>query len=141
MTVRRLELVRAGWGLACLVAPARVVSRVGNGRADRVALGTTRVLGARQLTQGLLSGLAPTQRVLAVGVWVDCVHAATAVTAAALDRERWRPLLVDAGVAAAWAALGRRDLPGAAAPALSWQDRAAAVVLPLLPGAPRPVGG
>lgn len=101
----------------------------------------TRVLGARQLTHGLPSGLRPGPGVLAVGVWVDTLHAATAVGLAALDRRRAGPALADAGIAATFAVLGRRDLLAVRAAARGtaaggWQERVARDLLPVLPGAP-----
>jgi hypothetical protein len=48
--------------------------------------------------------------VLALGIWVDCAHAATALALAALDPSRARAGLTDAAVAALWAGAGCRDL-------------------------------
>ncbi len=135
MSVRRLELVRGGWGLACMVAPDLVVSRLGDGRTDTRARWVCRVLGARQLTQATLSGLAPSAQVIAVGVWVDSVHSLTAAGLGLLDRSRWRPALVDAAVAASFAELGRRDVRDGRPPGGSVQDRLAEALLPILPGA------
>ncbi len=135
MSVRRAELVRGGWGLACLAAPDLVVSRLGDGRTDSRARWVCRVLGARQLTQAVLSGLPPSAQVVAVGVWVDSVHSLTAAGLALVDRSRWRPALLDVAVAAAFAELGRRDVRDGRRPGSSWQDRAAQALLPFLPGA------
>ncbi len=135
MNVRRMELLRGGWGLACLVAPDLVVARLGSGRTDARARWVCRILGARQLTQATLSGLAPSAQVLAVGVWVDSVHSLTAVGLGVMDRSRWRPALIDAAIAAAFAELGRRDVRDGRPPGGSVQDRLAQALLPILPGA------
>ncbi len=137
---RSHELLRAAWGGWLLIAPRQALRRVG-GRTqpDRRSVAITRVLGGRQLVQAGLSGLRPSPAVLAVGAWVDGVHAMSAAALAAFDRRRERTAGLDAVVAAFWCALGRRDIPaaereGAATP--GWQDRVAQEILPLLPGAP-----
>ncbi len=102
----------------------------------------TRILGVRQLMQAALSGGAPSATVLAVGVWVDSVHALTALALAATDSGRRRVSLVDAVIAAGWGAFGLHDLRRGTRPAVrdDWQDRLASRVLPWLPGHPQPVG-
>jgi len=66
-----------------------------------------RVLGARQVAQAALSGR-PTPEVLALGVWVDLLHAALG-----------------------WCDLGRDDASGAGG---SRRDRLAVLLLRRLPG-------
>ncbi len=137
---RPLELVRAAWGLWLFAAPRQALYQVG-GRvdADRRSVVVTRVLGARQLAQAGISGLRPSPAGLAVGAWVDGVHALTAVALAVSDQKRVRTAGLDAGVAALWSVLGRRDITSfqtADAPNRGWQDAAAQAILPFLPGAP-----
>ncbi len=134
---RRVELGRAGWGLALLVAPRPVLTRVHHVRVDRAALVVARILGARQLAQALLSGVRPGPEVLAMGVWVDGAHAATAVALAAADRSRARAALTDAAVATAWALAGARDLRRGPVPPPAHdrrRDALARQVLRLVPG-------
>jgi hypothetical protein len=50
--------------------------------------------------------------VLAMGVWVDAVHAATALGWAVVDRTRARAGITDTAVAAIWTGAGYRDLKG-----------------------------
>ena len=107
---RTIEVVRAIWGAALLIGPATVLQQVHGVRADSRSIAVTRVLGARHLTQAALSGIRPTPAVLALGVWVDTVHAGTALTFAAADHARARAAITDAAVAAGWAAAGFRDL-------------------------------
>lgn len=109
MRVRTIELWRAGWGIALLTSPAAVLGRLHRVELDRRAIVTVRILGARHLIQALLCGLRPGPRRLTLGVWVDSIHAVTAVGFGLIDRERARPALTDAAVAATWAAFGRRD--------------------------------
>ncbi|MBX7450370.1 hypothetical protein GR927_20480 [Mycolicibacterium sp. 3033] len=136
--VRSIELVRAGWGAALLAAPEGMLKTVaGDDEPDRWAIHVTRVLGARHLTQSILSGRRPTRDVLAMGVWVDGVHAATALILALVDRRRARLGVTDAAVAAAWGGAGWRDL-GRRAPVRDHglRDRLAETVLRRVPGGP-----
>ncbi len=146
-TPRPLELVRGAWGLACLVAPHHVDRATGSRPADHRAVVVTRVLGARHLAQAALSGIAPGPATLAVGVWVDVVHSATAVVLAVLRPRRAPRALLDAGIAAGWALAGARDVeaPGVVANGIEpvATERLARAVLPwfpLAPAAPLPDG-
>jgi hypothetical protein len=106
-------------------------------RVDTKSVVVARILGARQLTQATLSGVRPSPEVLAMGVWVDAVHALTALGLAVVDRSRARAGLTDTAVAALWAAAGYRDLSGAAATPPSFQrrrDQLARIVLGVAPG-------
>lgn len=138
MNIRYLEVGRAAWGMALLIAPRQVLQRLHHVRVDQRSEWVARVLGARHLTQAAISGVEPTPAVLAVGVWVDVVHAATAVGLAAVDDGRRRAGLTDTAVAATWAALGLRDLltssPGTPA-TRSRRDALAQWALRWLPGA------
>ena len=134
--VRRIEILRAGWGAALLLAPEQVLTRLHRVSVDPASVTVARVLGLRHLTQAAFSGLSPSPEVLAVGVWVDATHACSAVGLAVVDPDRARAGLVDAVVAGSWAALGCRDLAsgGAAAPARDRRrDRLAGWALGWLP--------
>ena len=134
---RMIELGRAAWGAALLIAPRPVLSRVHHLQTDTKSLVTARILGGRQLAQAALSGIRPSPEVLAMGVWVDSIHALSAVGLALADRSRARAGLTDAAVAAAWAALGYRDLNGARAtpPKHDWRrNQLARAVLRFAPG-------
>jgi len=139
---RRIELVRGGWGLACVVVPDALLTSVFRTEPSVRATRTIRVLGVRHLVQAVASGLAPTPAVLAVGIWVDALHAATAAAAAALDRRRRAAFGTDAVIAGTFAALGHRDLRRDPEPAVvSARTRLARALEPLLPAAPRPGSG
>ena len=109
-TQRRIEAVRAVWGAALMIGPRTILERVHGVRADSRSIAIARILGARHLTQAALSGIRPTPAVLALGIWVDTVHAGTALTLAAADHARARAGITDAAVAAGWAAAGFRDM-------------------------------
>jgi hypothetical protein len=110
MRIRYIEVIRAGWGAALLIAPRTVLARVHGVQVDRKALVISRILGARHLVQASLSGPTPTPEILAAGIWVDSVHSLTALGLAVVDRSRARAGLVDAVVAALWAVFGAYDL-------------------------------
>ena len=135
--VRPIEVLRAAWGTALLVAPRAVMTDVHHVTVDTRSLVVARVLGARQVTQAVLSGVSPSPEVLATGVWVDTAHAATAVGLALADRSRARAGLTDAAVAAAWALAGLFDLTHGLVPPARHErrrDRLARWTLRRLPG-------
>jgi hypothetical protein len=135
-TSRKIEVLRGAWGLVLLLDPRRVMHTLGV-RIDTKSMVIGRILGARHLTQAVLSGVQPSPEVLAMGAWVDVVHALTAVGLSGADPARRRAGLLDATVAAAWSAAGYRDLNGAPpAPAGRQQlrDHLARSVLAVVPG-------
>ncbi len=139
---RLVELARAGWGAGLLIAPDRVSALVRGVTPDGRARAVIRVLGARQLLQGVLSAASSTPAVLAVGVWVDGLHALTGLLFAAVDRRRARPVLLDAGLAATLAAVGwRLDAQRRPSARAGQLERFARVLLPLLPGGDRRASG
>jgi hypothetical protein len=106
-------------------------------RVDRKSVVIARILGARHLTQAVLSGVRPSPEVLAMGVWVDAVHAISALALAVLDRSRARAGMTDTAVASLWAGAGYRDLGSAGSRPPTPQrrrDRLARIVLAIVPG-------
>ncbi len=137
MNLRYIELARGGWGLGLLAAPHTVLTRIHGVHADRKAVVISRILGARHLTQASLSGLDPSPEILAGGVWVDSVHAVTALGLAVVDRRRARAGIIDAAVAGLWAAFGWHSLRHGRVPPRSHdegRDRLARSVFGVLPG-------
>lgn len=108
--LRPIELLRGGWGTVLLLWPRPVLHQVGPVRVDDKSVDVTRILGARHLSQAVLSGVQPSPEILALGVWTDAVHAVTALGLAVTDRSRARAGLIDMAIAAVWAVLGYRDL-------------------------------
>lgn len=134
---RPIELGRAGWGAALLFAPRPVLEHVHHLQVDTKSVVIARILGARQLTQAALSGLRPSPEVLAMGVWVDTVHAMSAIALALADRSRARAGATDTAVAGLWAVLGYRDIGARPATSASHErrrDRLARSVLSIAPG-------
>lgn len=105
---RKLQLARGAYGLALLLAPQLVLRVLTGGRqGGRVAL-VTRVLGARNVAQTLFAGPTASPAALYAGVGVDCLHAASMLGLAAIDR-RYRGLaLRSATSATSWAIAGLR---------------------------------
>ena len=108
-TSRRIQVItvaRAGWAAALLLAPERVLGVGGQPSIPTAAVVVARVLGARQLLQSALTAAAPTGSLLGVGAAVDALHAGTDVGLAAVS-PRWRRIaLIDAVLAATFAAAG-----------------------------------
>ena len=133
---RRIEAVRAGWGTTLLFRPDLVMRAFHGVHDDAKSRTVARILGARHLVQAVSSGVRPSAEVLAMGVWVDAVHALTALGLALVDRRRARAGLTDAAVAALWATAGNHDLGGATqtpSSRRSVRDRLAVLVLSHVP--------
>ncbi len=113
--MRKIELTRVAWGAALLLAPRRMLSSVHRIEVDDRSVLVARVLGLRHLAQAALSGRQPRPEALALGVGVDLVHAATALTLAGVDHRRAPAGLVNAVVSTAWGVAGIRDLRAGAA--------------------------
>ena len=134
---RVIEVLRGAWGAALLVAPDRILSIVHGLQVDTQSRVVVRILGARHLTQAALSGFRPSPEVLAMGVWVDTVHALTALGFALVDRARARAGLTDTAIAGLWATAGYHDLTRGGATAPTHQrrrDQLAVLVLAHAPG-------
>ena len=139
-----LYVIRGSYGALQLTSPALVSGRLLRARLDGRGQGMARVLGARQLAQALASGPVPGYPVLAVGVEVDLLHAAS-MLALALDGRRRRAAFTDALIAGAFAlagALAAREAaheppphPGNAVQELrqKWADRVATACVPGYP--------
>lgn len=137
MQLRYVELGRAAWGGALLLAPDSTLSRIHGLKIDTKSEVIARILGARQLAQAGLSGIEPSPEVLAMGVWVDLAHAASAFGLAVVDRSRARGGITDGVVALTWAGIGYRDLVQARTtpPAHDRRrDKLARMVLGVAPG-------
>ncbi len=105
-TVRGLQIVRATYGAALVLAPGPAIrlatGRLPSQRACRVA----RVLGTRHLIQAALTAAAPWPAVLAIGGQVDAVHTASMMLVAVVSRAGRRAALTDALTEAALTAAG-----------------------------------
>ena len=121
-----------------LLRPSPVLTAVDTG-GDRAMVVVGRILGARHVTQAVLSGAKPSPHVLAMGVWVDAVHALCALCLAGASPGRTAPGLVDAIGSIGWAVAGHHDLvnPRSIVPSESQRrDAMAAWTLARVPGGP-----
>ncbi len=101
-----LNLARAGYGLLQLVLPAPMDRRLLGHAIDARVRTFSRILGVRQLGQALGSGWTPSYPVLALGVEVDLVHAATLAAFGVGDPQRRRAASLDVLIAASFALAG-----------------------------------
>lgn len=101
-----LQVIRAGYGLALVLAPGPLI-RLATGRPpSRRTCWTARVLGARHLVQSALTAAAPQPAVFVVGGQVDTLHATSMLLLAAVSRGGRRAALTDALTEAGFAAAG-----------------------------------
>ena len=103
----RNELLRAAWGTVLLSQPRRVLALRDTGGVPGLAVFAARLLGARQLTQAIITALAPTPRVIRLGAAVDTLHVCTGIGLAVLVPRWRRTALADAAVAAGFAVGGQ----------------------------------
>lgn len=99
--MRPLDVLRAGYGLAELLAPDLLEGRL-LPAGDTHALTALRVLGARDLVQAAVGASSGRSLHRAGGV-VDGLHALSMVALAALDRPRRPAAAVNAAIALAFA--------------------------------------
>jgi hypothetical protein len=91
-----LQLARAGYGAALLLAPGPVI-RLATGRTPtRRAGAVARLLGARHLVQAALTAAFPGPAAFTLGAQVDGVHAASMLALAAISPQARRIALTDA---------------------------------------------
>jgi hypothetical protein len=103
---RRLQLARAGYGVALVMAPG-LVSYLATGRfSGRRARRVAQLLGTRHLAQAAVTAAVPVPEVFELGAAVDTVHAASMVMLAPASGTAWRAVLVDALAEAVFAAAG-----------------------------------
>ena len=101
-----LQVIRAGYGLALVLAPGPLIRLAAGRPSSRRACWTARVLGARYLVQTALTAAAPRPAVFAAGAQVDTLHATSMLLLAAVSRGGRRAALTDALTEAAFAAAG-----------------------------------
>ncbi len=99
-----LSASRVGWGLLLMTAPRVPLAALDpEGTLPPAMRRVVRVLGARHLAQGLLTGWRPSPLLLALGAGADALHAASALVYGAARSEQRRPATLDASIATALA--------------------------------------
>ena len=101
-----LGLAQGGCGGALLLHPGPLLRSLQRGPVDRRVITVARVLGIRQLVQGLMTVRRPTRRTLAVGAAVDATHAASMLAAATAGLGPRRLTVASAAAAGAFAGAG-----------------------------------
>ena len=105
----RLQLIRASYGVALVMAPGLVIylatGRFPGRRGRRVA----QLLGTRHLVQAAVTAFVPVPEVFVLGAAVDAVHAGSMVILGAADPAARHAALTDALAETVFAAMGRPD--------------------------------
>ena len=96
-------LARAGYGAALLCAPGPMIGVVTGQPPSRRARRVARILGVRHLAQAAVTAFNPGPEVVALGVVVDLLHAASMFAFAAAVPDLRRAELADALAATALA--------------------------------------
>lgn len=104
VVARRLAAVRCGYGAVWLLLPSPVLLLLGANPSNRRARQVARLLGARQLTQGVLSAGDANRATTVVAAEIDLVHAASMIVLAVVDRRHRRAGCLDAALATGFAA-------------------------------------
>jgi hypothetical protein len=91
-----VPLARAGYGAALLCAPGPMIGVVTGLPPSRRARQVARVLGVRHLAQAAITALNPGPEIVALGVVVDLLHAASMFAFAAVVPDLRRAEFADA---------------------------------------------
>ena len=91
-----VPLARAGYGAALLCAPGPMIGVVTGQPPSRRARRVARVLGVRHLAQAAITAVNPGPEVVALGVIVDLLHAASMFAFAAVVPDLRQAELADA---------------------------------------------
>ena len=119
-----IPLARAGYGTALLCAPGPMIGVVTGQPPSRRARRVARLLGVRHLAQAVVTALSPGPEVVALGVVVDLVHAASMFAFAAVVPDLRRAELADA-LAATSLAVVEPALSSVARPKTAGRDQRA----------------
>jgi hypothetical protein len=117
LSVRLISAVRASYGLALLCVPGPMITALAGGPVSGRVLTVARVLGVRQLAQGMICGLAPVRELVEAGVAADGLHGASMLVLAGAEPRLRRALLAETVIAAALASAAATSLhrqPGVA---------------------------
>ena len=101
---------RAGWGLALIAVPQRVLRAIGAPDSNLGPRNVVRVLGVRHLAQAATEARGGTTT-WALGIIADVLHAATGVGLASVSRAWRQAALTDATIATAFTLSGAACRP------------------------------
>jgi hypothetical protein len=108
--MRWVSTARACYGLVLLALPAPLIAAATGAPASRRVRVIARVLGGRQVAQGMICGLAPVPELIEAGAATDGLHAASMLMLAASEPRLRRALLAEAAIAAALAGVAATSL-------------------------------
>ncbi len=103
---RWASLIRAGYGLALLCVPGRMITGLTGAPASGRARAVARVLGARHLAQGAICGMVPARGLIRAGAAADGLHAASMLALAGAEPGLRSALMADTAIAAIFASAG-----------------------------------
>jgi hypothetical protein len=131
-----VPLARAGYGAALLCAPGPMIGVVTGLPPSKRARQVARVLGVRHLAQAAITALNPGPEIVALGVVVDLLHAASMFAFAAVVPDLRRAELADA-LAATTLAVAEPTLSSVGRPkTVGREQRAADGGVTRAPGSP-----
>jgi hypothetical protein len=119
---------RAAYGIMLLVVPGLLLRLASGVPATPRGRAVARILAVRQLTQAALTAVQPDAACLAVGAQTDVAHGVSMLAWAALNRPSRRVALLNASVAALFAAGGVAAARRAAPTPVRAGDRLAKLV-------------
>jgi hypothetical protein len=105
-TRQLLQLARASYGAALLLAPEPVIRLATGRRPSPRTCQVARLLGVRHLAQAALTAAVPGPATFILGASVDTVHAASMLVLASVSPPARRPALTDLLPESLFAALG-----------------------------------
>jgi len=108
--MRWMSAVRAAYGGALLCAPGPMISALTAAPASGRARAVARVLGARQVAQAVVCGLAPRRGVIQAGAAVDGLHAGSMLVLAGSEPRLRRALLAETAIGATLASAAATSL-------------------------------
>jgi hypothetical protein len=100
--------IRMAWGTVLLLVPNSVLRTVGARRGDARASRVARMLGARQLLQGVIAVRHRSRSWILGGAAVDATHAATMLALAIKRPDYRRPAMASALTAGCFTVAGLR---------------------------------
>jgi hypothetical protein len=107
---RWMSVVRASYGGTLLFAPGPMITAVTAAPVSGRVRAVARVLGARQLVQAAVCGLAPARGLIQAGAAADGLHAASMLALASAEPNLRRPLLAETVIATALASVAMTSL-------------------------------
>ncbi|WP_308491596.1 hypothetical protein [Microbacterium terrisoli] len=104
----RGEVVRVVWGVWQLCAAAPIARAELGGEPDALTTWALRILGARQIVQGIVLSRTGSRLAHRLGGAVDLVHATSMVVVAVASRRRRAAAVIDGGTALCFAGVELR---------------------------------